>query len=202
MNLRKELLNYYKMAYGDSLMTGTSGNASVLLGEDSVLITPSSLGHKKMTVQDLMVIDFDGNILEGEHKPSSEWRMHVAIYQNCGFAKAVFHTHSPYATAYAVADKEIPEILVEMRAFTDGAIPVSRFALAGSTNLGKNVADVLWDRRTCLMQNHGVVAVGDTIGDAFLRAAYVEDAAKICYFASNIGRAATISEIAEGAQSS
>jgi len=189
INSKAELLKYYKRSFDDQLMKGTSGNASVYDEKSGhVFITPSGVDHMAMNEDDLVELDFDGNILGGKHKPSSEWQMHLKILSECDHAKAVLHTHSPYATAFAVIDVSIPYALAEMKYWTDGAIPVSPFGPIGSEKLGINVAKTLEDRSTCLMQNHGAIAVGPTIQLAYLRAAYIEDAAQICSIAKGIGK--------------
>lgn len=179
--MKNELVNYYKRTFSDGLMKGTSGNASVIDREKGVMIiTPSTMDHLNMTDDDIVELDLLGNVLNGDKKPSSEWQMHIEIYKRCLHANAILHTHSPYATAFAVENKEIPNKLAEMEYWTDGAIPVSRFAKLGSSELGVFAAETLKNRRTCLLERHGVLAIGDSIKDAYLRAIYVEDAAQIC----------------------
>ena len=90
----------------------TSGNLSIYDRETGrMYITPGSYPYEIMTVDDVMVIDLDGNILEGPHRPSSEWRMHAAIYKNDPTVNAIVHTHSPYATAFAINNLPIPAVL-------------------------------------------------------------------------------------------
>ena len=185
--MKAELIEYYKRAYNDGLMKGTSGNASIIDRDNEIIIiTPSSLDHSILSEDDIVEIDMEGNVLKGEQKPSSEWRMHLEIYKKCKHANAILHSHSPFATAYAVMNKEIPFILAEMGYWTDGAIPVSKFAKMGSLELGQNAAETLMNRRTCLLQNHGVLAIGENIKDAYLRAIYIEDAAQICCIANGM----------------
>ncbi|MDD2954892.1 MAG: class II aldolase/adducin family protein [Oscillospiraceae bacterium] len=195
--LRQQVLRYYSRAYEDGLMSGTSGNASAFdRASGRMVITPSGVDYRKMTPGDLAVTGLDGKVMEGEMPPSSEWRLHAAIYRECPEAAAVLHTHSCYATAFSVVGKEIPEILIEMSVFTDGAIPVSPFAPAGSEEVALMTAATLKNRHTCLMQNHGVAAWGASMEDAYVRAVYVEDAAKICSYAMAVGTPRTIGEAA------
>lgn len=194
--LRHDVLCYYIRSYEEHLMSGTSGNASAFDPESGrMVITPSGVDCRKMSEEDLVVTDLQGNVLEGTHKPSSEWRLHAEIYRAFPEARAVLHTHSCYATAFSVVGKEIPEILIEMTVFTDGAIPVSPFAPAGSEQVAKNTAATLRGRHSCLMQNHGVAAFGSSMEEAYVRAVYVEDAAKICSFAMAVGTPRTIAEV-------
>ena len=112
---REILLAYTKKAYENKLFAGTSGNLSIYDDEnDCIYITPSSIPYENMECEDMVVITMDGTVLEGKHQPSSEWKLHANIYKERKEIKAVVHTHSPYATAFAVANMPIPMILVEM----------------------------------------------------------------------------------------
>ena len=150
--------------------------------------------YETMTEDDIVVINIEGKIIEGKHKPSSEWQMHTGIYKNLSNVNAIVHTHSPYATSFAVNHKDIPVVLIEMVPFIGGDIKVSRFELPGTEELGKSVIEKLKDRNACLMANHGVVAIGKNLKEAHIRALYVEDVAKIYSIALNNGEAYRLPE--------
>lgn len=176
---RELLIQVTKQAYADRMFAATSGNLSIYDRETGrMYITPGSYPYEIMTVDDVMVIDLDGNILGGPHRPSSEWRMHAAIYKNDPTVNAIVHTHSPYATAFAINNLPIPAVLYEMIYFLGGDIPVAEGAIPGTPEVGENCVKVLKDRYGCLMGNHGALAVGDTLPRAYTRAVYIEDAAK------------------------
>jgi len=187
--MKERVLENTLMAYDEGLFAGTSGNLSLCDEAKEILaITPSSFRYEKMTLDDIMVISMaDGSTVEGRHKPSSEWKMHTAIIKGRQDIFGVVHTHSPYATSFAVTCMPIPLILIEMLAYIGGDIPVSDFALPGSAELGTKVVECLVRRNACLMRNHGAVAVGGTVEQAHLRAIYVEDAAKIYSLALGAG---------------
>lgn len=190
---KKKVLEWSKRGYDNGLFAGTSGNLSIYLPERKlVVITPSSVRYDSMELDDIVVTDFDGNKVEGRHAPSSEIKLHLAIYQR-GLAESVVHTHSPYATAFAVNHTNIPLILIEMIPFLGGEVHCTEFAPAGTVELANNAADGLEDKKVCLLNNHGVVAIGDTIEKAYIRAEYVEDAAKICKLATLSGEIHTVS---------
>ena len=95
--LKQNVLMTAKKAYDEKLMAGTSGNISAYFREKQwIVITPSSYDYSLMAEEDIVVIDLDGNLVEGRHKPSSEWKMHAEIYRHLSHANAVVHTHSPY----------------------------------------------------------------------------------------------------------
>lgn len=173
------LLQVTKQAYADKMFAATSGNLSIYDRENGrMYITPGSYPYEIMTVDDVMVIDLDGNILDGPHKPSSEWRMHAAIYRAKEDVNAVVHTHSPFATAFAINNMEIPPILYELIYFLGGNIRVAEGAIPGTPEVGENCVKVMENRNGCLMGNHGALAVGADLPSAYTRAVYIEDAAK------------------------
>ena len=185
----EDVLRISQKAFQEKLFAGTSGNLSICLREEKMIaITPTSVRYETMCWEDVVLIDFDGNIIDGHFNPSSEWRMHAEIYKQMPEVNAIVHTHSPYATAFAVVRQPIPQILIEMIPFLGGDVPLAVYAKPGTAELGTNVVQALGhDRYGCLMANHGVVTVGDTIDRAYLRAEYVEDAAKIYCYAKGLG---------------
>ena len=165
--LKQEVLNTAKKAYREKLMAGTSGNMSVFWPERGwMVITPGSYDYEIMEEKDIVVTDLDGQVVEGCHKPSSEWRMHGEIYKHLPHVRAVVHTHSPYATSFAVNHQEIPVVLIEMIPFLKGKLEVSAYAEQGSAQVGLNAVPILERKNACLMANHGGVAVGETMASA------------------------------------
>lgn len=198
MSIQSQLVQTAQRAYREKMFAATSGNLSVFDRESGkIYITPGSFPYEKMTPEDIMAIDLDGNILEGNHSPSSEWRMHVAIYRADKRVNAIVHTHSPYATAFAINHMRIPAVLYEMVFFLGGDIPVAEGAIPGTPEVGENCVPVLKERNGCLMANHGALAVGDTLDRAYTRAVYIEDAAKAYSVALTHGKTYEIGAEAE-----
>lgn len=198
MSIQSQLVQTAQRAYREKMFAATSGNLSVFDRESGkIYITPGSFPYEEMTPEDIMAIDLDGNILEGKHSPSSEWRMHAAIYRADKRVNAIVHTHSPYATAFAINHMRIPAVLYEMVFFLGGDIPVAEGALPGTPEVGENCVPVLKERNGCLMANHGALAVGDTLDRAYTRAVYIEDAAKAYSIALTHGKTYEIGAEAE-----
>lgn len=198
MSIQSQLVQTAQRAYREKMFAATSGNLSVFDRESGkIYITPGSFPYEKMTPEDIMAIDLDGNILEGKHSPSSEWRMHAAIYRTDKRVNAIVHTHSPYATAFAINHMRIPAVLYEMVFFLGGDIPVAEGAIPGTPEVGENCVPVLKERNGCLMANHGALAVGDTLDRAYTRAVYIEDAAKAYSVALTHGKTYEIGAEAE-----
>jgi L-ribulose-5-phosphate 4-epimerase len=186
--VKENLVDISRLSYSKKLFAGTSGNLSMYDRENDVMIiTPSSIPYEIMDVDDIMLMRLDGEILEGKNRPSSEWRMHAAIYKERPTVNAVIHTHSPYATSFAVNGETIPIILIEMIPFIGGAIPVAKFALPGTEDVGLEALKVLDESSVCLLANHGVLAIGDSLEQAHIRTIYAEDAAKIYSLAKSNG---------------
>lgn len=185
-------------AYQTGLIAGTSGNFSTFDRDLKVMaITPSGVNYETMKSEDITVLDMKGNRIEGELAPSSEWQMHLAIYEAMPEIGGVAHTHAPYATAFAVLNQPIPVVLIEM-VLLGGQVPVAPFALPGTLELGKNVAKTLMEEQTsaCLLENHGALTIGATLEEAYIKSIYLEDSAKIYHFAKTIGEVQLVNETA------
>ena len=185
--LRQEIVDKSLQAFREGLFSGTSGNMSCRIAPDEMLVTPTSVRYDVLRARDIVRMKLDGTVLEGEMQPSSEWRMHAAVYEGCPDVNAVFHTHSPYATAFAVNHQTIPAVLIEALVFLGGDIRCADYAAPGTKKVGVNAVPALKDRGGCTLANHGVLAVGKDLAQAYLRAEYIEDVAKIYTYAKSIG---------------
>jgi L-fuculose-phosphate aldolase len=159
-------------------MPTKSGNLSIRTME-GFWITPSGLPYAAMRAEDCVECDFEGRVLAGHHRPSSEWRLHAAILSRRPEAMAVVHTHSPMATALACARQEIPPFHY-MIALAGGArIPCAPYAAFGTQELADGAAETLGDTlRATLLANHGTVALGATLAAAEALAGEVENLAR------------------------
>lgn len=190
MDEREQVLIASKKMYSQKLVAGTSGNISARRkGEngDTFFIKPSGKSYDDMIVGDIVEIDIEGNPVIKGQIPSSEWQLHIEIYKSYPEINAIVHSHSPFATGFAVNLQAIPVILIEMTPFLGGSVRVVPFAPAGSVALAKAIVPYLANRKACLLANHGVVAVGKTMEKAYEAAEYTEDAAKIYYYAKTSG---------------
>lgn len=198
MTEKSQVLEACQKMYRQRFVAGTSGNISIRKkhkdGSQTFVIKPSSVPYDLMKEEDIVEIDQWGNPTQPGKRPSSEWKMHVAIYLAYPEINAVVHTHSPFATGFAVSRQSIPLILIEMTPFLGGAVPITPFAPAGSEELGNAILPFLKDRTACLLANHGVVAIGKDLISAYIAAEYVEDAAKIYYYAKTSGTPVIIDE--------
>ena len=186
--LQQEIVDRSLQAFRSGLFSGTSGNMSCYLREeDKMLITPTSVRYEELRAEQVVVMKLDGTVLSGSNAPSSEWRMHAAVYEAMSEVNAVFHTHSPHATAFAVNHQTVPAVLIEAHIFLGGDIRCADYATPGTKEVGLNAIPALEGRDGCTLANHGVLAVGADLAQAFLRAEYIEDLAKIYTLARQIG---------------
>ncbi|MEV0441138.1 class II aldolase/adducin family protein [Streptomyces spectabilis] len=155
----------------DGLVVGTSGNVSVRVG-DTVLVTPSGVAYDRLRPADAVGVDLDGKRLFGTLGPTSELPMHLEIYRATG-ARAVVHTHAVHATAVSTLVPELPAVHY-MTGALGGPVRVAPYALYGTDELAAHMLHALRDRTACLLQNHGTVAYGDTLTQAYDRTAQLE----------------------------
>ena len=189
MNVKEMIVEAGRKMYNTGLVAGTSGNISMRNPdkEDSFFITPSSMAYDQIQEHDIVEINSKGEPYIKGLRPSSEWQMHVCVYERFKKYNAIVHTHSTFATSFAVTHEDIPLILIEMRPYLGGDLHVAPYRPAGSKELGEVILPYLEDRNSCLLANHGTISCGETLEDAFMAAEYVEDAAKIYYYSKTSG---------------
>lgn len=186
--IKQQIVEFSKRAFARGLFAGTSGNLSVYDREAGrVYITPSGVRYETMEPWDVMTVAASGGVLEGTRKPSSEWRMHTAVYSAYPGLGAIVHTHSPCATAYAVNRSSIPAALAELLIFLGGEVECAPYATPGTAEVGLSAIPLLAKKGGCLLANHGVLAVGEDMEQAYIRAEYIEDAARIYSIAKLVG---------------
>ncbi|MDL1900866.1 L-ribulose-5-phosphate 4-epimerase [Anaerolineae bacterium CFX9] len=194
--LRAEVCALHAELPKNHLVAWTSGNISARDPETNlIVIKPSGVRFEHLTPESMIVADMDGNVVEGHFKPSSDTASHCAIYRGMPHVYGVVHTHSRYATAFAVLGREIPCVTTAMGDEFGGPIPCGGFALIGGEQIGTIVVETLRGSRSpaCLLQNHGVFATGTTVEKAVQAAVMTEDNAAIVWTALQIGTPLPIS---------
>jgi L-ribulose-5-phosphate 4-epimerase len=196
-DIRNEVLKTALALYERDLIQLTSGNVSARVDANTVAITPTSLSYEQLQPEDIVLVDLEGHVVEGEHLPSSELPMHLAVYQAMPEVQAVTHTHSIYALAFAVAGKSIPVVSLEGLG-VGGAIPVARYACPGTRAQGEVAVEALQGPPRlsgCLLQNHGLLATGKSLSQAYATAYKMELAAQVYYMACQIGAPRLLSPV-------
>jgi len=168
----------------------SSGNISVKCPDGNIAITPSGVTYDVLKPDDIVIMDMDTNLLEGDFKPSSEKHLHSEIYKVRPEVNAVVHTHSRYGIAFSSVQMDIPVINLEILV-VGGPIPVAEFITPGTPEVGVEAARIFAERKelkALLMQYHGMVALGKTLDEAYQNAYKTETGAEIYHLALQTGR--------------
>lgn len=170
-----EIVEVSRNIYSQGLVCGKSGNVSARL-KDYIAITPTLKSLGNLEEKDIVLVDFDGNILT-KGKPSSEVNMHLGIYKKRSDVNAIVHTHSPYATGFAFTDKKLKRF-EGFGAIKKPYLSSIDYERPGSDELAKKASEGIGDDDVLILKNHGVVCVGRSLGEAESLAGFVEETAK------------------------
>ena len=188
MMQEKELVvRYGKKLIDRRLTTGSGGNISVYNREKNlVAISPSGLDYYETTPEDIVILDIDGNLVEGKHRPSSEAGMHLAFYKNRADVSGIVHTHSKFATAIACMGWELPAVhyLIGMAGHR---VKCTGYATYGSDELAKKALETIGDSNAVLLANHGLIALGEDVDRAFSTAEHLEFVSEVYYLTKTLG---------------
>jgi L-fuculose-phosphate aldolase len=185
--LKAEIVWVAQESLRTNLVHGTAGNFSARLPDGNVVLTPSTLPYETMTVDDLVVTDLDGNVLEGSRSPTTEKALHLACLKAYDDIHAVIHCHAKFCTMFAITHQPIPCVIEEVDVFVGGEVPVANYEFTGSQELAEEVSKWVGDRAAVLMANHGLLTVGQSPRDALKIANLVEITAEIVWGARALG---------------
>ncbi len=187
--LRAEICRLHAELPRNGLVTWTSGNIS---GRDLqtglVVIKPSGIRYEDLTPENMVVVDLDGKVVEGDHKPSSDTMAHVYVYRHRLDVNGIVHTHSTFATAWAAVGKPIPQVLTAISDEFGGSIPVGAYARIGGDEIGQEIVRSIGESPAILMKNHGVFTIGKNPEAAVKAAVMVEDVARTVFYALQLGQ--------------
>ncbi|MGO2266077.1 L-fuculose-phosphate aldolase [Vagococcus salmoninarum] len=187
MKERKLLVDYGKKLLDEGYTLGTGGNLSIYDRENQQLaITPSGIPFHETTEEDIVIIDLDGNIIEGKRSPSSEWVMHKLLYERRDDIDSVIHGHTIFSTILAELRWDLPATHY-MLAVAGDDVKCAEYATYGSPELAENAFKAMAGRKACLLANHGILCGGDDILNAYNVLEEVEYCANIYYRAKSIG---------------
>lgn len=193
---KKEVIKAAQEMVKRGLVSGTSGNVSLRLkdtsGRDVLAITPSGRDYNSLSVNDIVVVDFDGQRVEGELKASIETVMHIEVYKARKKVNAIIHSHPVFCSVIAVVGLEIPAIIDEQVTYIGGEIKVAQYALPGSPELARNAVLALGPRNAVILANHGALCVGRDLNEALNISELLERTARIYVSALNLGELRTL----------
>jgi len=185
--VRETVLAVAKEMYHKGLVEGTSGNVSARMPDGNVCMTPSSLPYETMELDDLVVVDPDGNVVEGTRGPTTEKDLHLACYRAFPEVNGVIHSHATFASMFACARQPIPAAIEEFVVFVGGDVPVCEYTTTGTKELGDEAVRHLGDRSAALLASHGMITVGASLEKALHVALVVERTAQIVQGARVLG---------------
>ena len=195
--LRREVCDLHAELPRNELVVWTAGNVSARVpGRELLVIKPSGVRYDELTPETMVVTDFDGVLVDGEHSPSSDTAAHAYVYRHLPEVNGQVHTHSTYATAWSARGEAIPCVLTMMGDEFGGPIPVGPFALIGDDSIGRGIVETLADSRSraVLMQNHGPFTVGADARAAVKAAVMCEEVARTVHVSRQLGEPLPIDE--------
>ncbi len=185
---RQKLIQYGKKMVENNLTFSTGGNLSIRIDDRSFLITPSGMAYESLKERDLVVMTSEGEILKGDRKPSSEWHMHGAIYNARPEINVLIHTHSPYVSVVSSLGEELPPISYLIASAGTRTVPLARYETFGTKELGEAAVEAMGDCKAVMLANHGLIAGGDTLAQAFSLAQEIEFCAFMYVTALSTGK--------------
>jgi L-fuculose-phosphate aldolase len=192
--VKEQLLWAAQEMSSSGLVEGTAGNMAARLADGNAVLTPSSVDYMTMTVEDLVVCDLDGAVLEGFRNPTTEKALHLGALKLYPEINATMHCHAKYATMFAVTRQPIPAVIEEFVAYVGGDVEVAEYKTTGSDELGTEVAKWVADKSCVLMANHGLFAVGKDLKAVLHVGHLVERTAEIVWGARLMGEVVPIPE--------
>jgi L-fuculose-phosphate aldolase len=198
LELRRDLARFGKWLYRLGFMPGSSGNLSVRMDSDTILVTPTGCSKYLVKSDDMVLVDLEGRKIAGSRQPTSEIGIHLAVYHLRPDVNSVVHAHPPVATGFACAGKALDVPLCSEAVMTLGPVPLAPYATTGTAELAASMASLIPDHTAILMANHGAVAYGESLLDAFLKMETVEHFAHICLVANQLGSPCPLEEPAVG----
>lgn len=184
---KKQILDYGKKLDKYGLIALSGGNISLRTKDGNILVTPSGMIYDEMVPSDILLVDINGNILEGKRKPSVDTIALCYIYQHLKNVNSIIHTHQPFATGIGLVTDEIPCYLTTLANTVKGSVNVAPYSSAASVDMGKAVVENIGNKLAVVLRNHGVVAVGKSLHEALYSAVYLEEGAETLFVAKSIG---------------
>lgn len=184
----EQVIEIGRRLYAKGFIAGVDGNLSIRLNSREILITATGVSKGFLEPEDLVVVDYTGKTVSGDRQPSSEMKMHLAVYNGRDNIHACCHAHPPYATAFSVVEKILPPNILPEVILTLGQIPLVEYAPPGTAAVPRALEKHLKEHDGFILTNHGVLTLGRNLFEAFYRMETVEHYAKIIYIAEQSGK--------------
>jgi len=194
--VRAEVVRVARLLRTRELAIGTSGNVGARLADGRIAITPSTMDYDDMTPDDIVIVEPDGSPSEGRRQPTSELRIHLEVFAARPDVRAIVHSHSPFATAWATTRRDLPAVHYLLALLVGpgrDTLRVAPYATFGTDELARSAVTTLGEDQAVLLANHGAVAVAGSLASALERAERVEELAMLAWRAAQIGGATVLS---------
>lgn len=178
---KEDVAYFMRRLYNRFLTTASGGNISLRVGEQNILITPSALDKGIISAEQIAVVSMDGKNLTQKFKPSIETSMHLEIYKKRSDVRAVVHAHPVFASLFTSINRKVNTHLIAEARYMLGEPAIAEYALMGTSELARLVAKASSKANVILLKNHGVLAVGETLLEAFDRMEVLENCAKMTF---------------------
>jgi len=187
--LREAIVECGRVAYERHLVTSNDGNISVRVGEERLLITPAGMSKGRMEVDDLLLLDLDGNILAAREgrRPSSETPMHLEVYRQRPDVRAVIHAHPIFATTLTVAGFPFPNNVLPEVLLTLEKVPTTRYAIPSSHDDADAIRELIREHDALLLRQHGTLTIGADLEAALVALERIEHVAEVFWRAQMLG---------------
>lgn len=192
-SIKKELIEYGKLAGLKNFTPGVSGNMSARFGEN-IVITTSGSANGYLKDDDFVVIDYNGRVVKGNKKPSSEKMLHVKFYSMRPDINYIIHVHAPYLSSFASSGKALDEPIMAENVFYFGHIPLAEYGLPSSSDLVEKTAKYFRDFDAVLMANHGFIVGDKTIEGAYSKLELAESYAQVVFNTRVLGGPVLLNE--------
>lgn len=192
--LRREIVEFGRRVYEKDLAAGSDGNISARVMSDRLLITPSGCCLGELRAEELVYVDFNGNLLSGRGKPSSELPMHIVAFKERPDVEAIIHAHPPIATAFTVAGLTLAQCVIPEIVLAFGCIPTAEYATPSSDEGPRVIRSLVKKHDALVLDRHGSLTLGKNLADAFRKLEKVEHCARVTLAARQLGRVKTLSE--------
>jgi len=185
--LARHIIAICRSLYEKGFVTATDGNVSARLPNGNILTTPTAVNKGRVQESDLVEVSIEGVPVQAGQVPSMELGMHLFVYRRRPDVQAVVHAHPPYATGFATARIPLSQPLFPEVIFGLGEIPLADFATPSTSEVAESIAPFVNTANAILLTNHGVVAYGKNLDDAYFKMEKVEHAAHIVFVARLLG---------------
>ncbi|MEZ0536396.1 class II aldolase/adducin family protein [Caldicellulosiruptoraceae bacterium PP1] len=194
IELREQICDIGKRIYNKGFVAANDGNISIRISENEVLSTPTGVSKGFMKPEMLIITDMQGNLIEGELKPTSELKMHLQVYREREDVNSVVHAHPPYATTFAVLGKPLTKPIMPEAILFLGYVPVVEYGTPSTKEIPEKLSKYLHEFDAFLLENHGALTVGENLEKAYFKMESMEFYAQVLYLSESIGKPQEISQ--------